>query len=307
MTKKSSKKYSPINYRYTMSSRKQQIKARRRARNQRHGTLQFPDTSDAPLDINTGQPTIQPSSNNKRNKIRSISKRAAVKTFLRWIFPVLSLPYLLLDTRTTYTSLKSMAYLWISFTILYISYLFREDLSSIFGCDDSIETSVQQQLKLIQKKSKSKTLSGASKSFSRTRQNQAGRTQKKSKSSVEVKYNQLINANVVKGKVKNPSVQDMNTVMSSRGNITGYYKAIQHYKEQYELKIKQKLNEIQFRLLVKAVGVARNELMQDLNVDKAMVSVVLPEVDEGYCIIDFDGVMSRELFRKMNGVGGKVE
>jgi hypothetical protein len=292
-----------------MSSRKQQIKARRRARNhiKRKQQIQFPDTSDAPLDINTGQPTIQPSSNNKRNKIRSISKRAAVKTFLRWIFPVLSLPYLLLDTRTTYTSLKSMAYLWISFTILYISYLFREDLSSIFGCDDSIETSVQQQLKLIHKKSKSKTLSGASKSFSRTRQNQAGRTQKKSKSSVEVKYNQLINANVVKGKVKNPSVQDMNTVMSSRGNITGYYKAIQHYKEQYELKIKQKLNEIQFRLLVKAVGVARNELMQDLNVDKAMVSVVLPEVDEGYCIVDFDGVMSRELFRKMNGVGGKVE
>ena len=99
-------------------------------------------------------------------------------------------------------------------------------------------------------------------------------------------------------------------------NVSGYYTAIEHYRKLYEKKYDGvKLNEVQFRNLVKSVGIARQTLMTNLLMKETFVTVQRYESEkvgesgesgEGgksrKIVVEFQEVMSRQMFEKFHEV-----
>jgi len=303
-------------------------RARRRLRNKRGG-LQFPDTieensTDAtdPNDSTSDHPTVT-----KAQKYLLKKKRTKLQNIVSWIFPCLALPYLLLDLRTTYTTMLSVAHLWISFTLLYFVFLYRDDAWNMLFGGKSERNERRSGTRTRTGTGGSNNRSGSNNNTSnptnlarsslrkteRMRTNQAGRASGNQKTSAEVVYERKLRQGAIQGPTngKKISINEIQNMERSRGNVDGYFEALQYYRTKYETEKNagKCLSEAQFRGLVQAVGVARSQLRRDVRLKEVVVSVERfwgEEENENnekmtqMKVVEYQEVMTRAMFEAMN-------
>ena len=287
---------------------------RRMARNKRKGgefpTNTFAVKAPPPASSSSSSSNTTTASPRKatKNKKAYQQKQNITYHFFIVVLPLVTVPlFLVLDFQTPRNTLWSLCYLWLGATFIVLAYKYRNEMYA------------------------SVWMIGSNSTDRSTRRSRGkGGARRHTKSTAEVKYNDLVREKKVRP-TKDVSLDDMNKCLKNRGNIRGMYNCLKKYKalytsEQQEKRRKKKtegggggggggggsggaettettqykLNESQFRGLVQAVGQARNRLMSNLNIQEVFVTVSYYDQKENETVVDFQSLLTRDVFDALN-------